>query len=198
MTQNNLSGPAGWRWSMQDIVLMVVLGVVFGFSYWALAQGMNALRIVSGPIGDLSQHFLFGAWLLVAPISVAIIRRPFTGIIAEVLAGVVELLAGFGPVVLLSAAIQGAGCELPFALTGYRRFGWVVFGLSGLVGACAIFFFTGFRLGWYGQDIIYLRFIVQAISGVVLGGLLAKVIVDALARTGVVDNFAIGQTLNRL
>ena len=34
---------------------------------------------------------------------------------------------------------------------------------------------------------------VQGISGVILGGLLAKVIVDLLVRTGVVDNFAIGR-----
>lgn len=50
-------------------------------------------------------------------------------------------------------------------------------------------------MGWYGQDIFALRLGMQLVSGIILGGLLAKVIVDALARTGVVDNFAIGRAL---
>ena len=33
----------------------------------------------------------------------------------------------------------------------------------------------------------------QLASGLILGGLLAKIIVEALAKTGVVDNFAIGR-----
>ncbi len=190
----------GRSWALKDLVLMVVLGVVFGFVYWALVQAWNGLSVLMGPAGDLSQHVLFGGWLLVAPIAVAIIRRPFTGVLAEVIASVVEVVflgSPVGPVLLVSAAIQGAGSELPFALTRYRRFGWSVYAVSGLLGAGLVFFFSALRLGWYGQDIFLLRLVVQLVSGVVLGGLLAKVIVDALARTGVVDNFAIGRASSR-
>jgi len=173
---------------------MVMLGVVFGFLYWALDQAWNALSVVMGPGGDLAQHVLLGGWLLVAPISVAIIRRPFVGIVAEVIASVVEVVflgSPVGPLLFVSALIQGAGSELPFMLTRYRRFSWGVFALSGLLGAGFVFFFSAFRSGWYGQDIFVLRLAMQALSGVVLGGLLAKAIVDALARTGVLDEFAI-------
>ena len=48
------------RWAMKDLVLMVVLGVVFGFAYWALVQAWNGLSILMGPAGDLAQHVLFG------------------------------------------------------------------------------------------------------------------------------------------
>ncbi|MDD9207295.1 ECF transporter S component [Georgenia sp. 10Sc9-8] len=187
-------------WQLKDLVLMVVLGVVFGFAYWVLVQAWNGLGIAMGPAGDLSQHVLFGGWLLVAPIAIAIIRRPLAGVIAEILASVVEVVflgSPVGPVLVISAAIQGIGSELPFALTGYRRFGWGVFAASGLLGAGLVFFFSAFREGWYGQDILELRLAVQLLSGIVLGGLLAKVIVDALARTGVVDNFAIGRAVDR-
>ncbi|GAA4428899.1 ECF transporter S component [Georgenia halophila] len=187
-------------WAMKDLVLMVVLGAVFGFVYWALVQAWNGLSILMGPAGDLSQHVLLGGWLIVAPIAIAIIRRPFAGIIAEVLASVIEVVflgSPVGPLLILAAAIQGAGSELPFALTRYRRFGWGVFALSGLLGAGLVFFYSAFRFGWYGQDIFALRLVLQCASGIVLGGLLAKVIVDALARTGVVDNFAIGRALDR-
>jgi energy-coupling factor transport system substrate-specific component len=187
-------------WATKDLVLMVVLGVVFGFAYWALVQAWNGLSILMGPAGDLSQHVLFGGWLLVAPIAVAIIRRPFAGVIAEILASVVEVIflgSPVGPTLMVAAAIQGIGSELPFGLTRYRRFGWGVFAVSGLLGAGLVFFYSAFRSGWYGQDIFLLRLAMQAVSGIVLGGLLGKVLVDALARTGVVDNFAIGRDAGR-
>ncbi len=180
--------------TLRDIVLMVVLGTVFGFLYWALVQAWTALSIAMGPAGDLAQHFLLGGWLLVAPLAVAIIRRPFVGILAEVIASVIEVVflgSPVGPLLFVAAAIQGAGSELPFALGRYRRFGWARFALSGLCGAGLVFFWSAFRFGWYGQDLFWLRFGVQLVSGVVLGGLLAKVLVDALLRTGVLDNFAI-------
>nr|WP_294693892.1 ECF transporter S component [uncultured Friedmanniella sp.] len=180
--------------ALRDIVLMVVLGTVFGFLYWALVQAWTALAIAMGPAGDLAQHFLLGGWLLVAPLAVAIIRLPFVGVLAEVIASVIEVVflgSPVGPLLLVAAALQGAGSELPFALGRYRRFGWARFALSGLCGAGLVFFWSAFRFGWYGQDLFWLRFGVQLVSGVVLGGLLAKVLVDALLRTGVLDNFAI-------
>jgi energy-coupling factor transport system substrate-specific component len=182
------------RLELKDIVLMVMLGVVFGFLYWALVQAWNGLAVLMGPAGDLAQHVLLGGWLLVAPIAVAVVRRPFVGIIAEVVASVVEVVflgSPVGPLLVVAAAIQGVGSELPFAAGRYRRFGWARFALSGLAGAGLVFVFSAFRFGWWGQDILLLRLALQLASGVVLGGLLAKVLVDALVRTGAVDSFAV-------
>ena len=184
------------RFTLKDLVLIVVLGVVFGFLYWALVQAWTGLSILLGPAGDLAQHVLLGGWLLVAPIAVAIVRTRFAGVIAEVLASVIEVVflgSAVGPILLVVAAIQGAGSELPFGLRRYSSFGWGSYALSGLVGAGAVFLFSAFRFGWYGQDLFFIRLLIQLASGVILGGLLAKVIVDALAKTGVVDNFAIGR-----
>ncbi|MBF4550212.1 MULTISPECIES: ECF transporter S component [unclassified Pseudoclavibacter] len=181
---------------LRDIVLMVVLGTVFGFLYWALVQAWTALSIAMGPAGDLAQHFLFGGWLLVAPIAIAIIRRPFVGVIAEVLASVIEVVflgSAVGPLLFVAAAIQGIGSELPFALGRYRKYGWLRYAISGALGAGLVFFYSAFRSGWYGQEILFLRFGIQLASGIILGGLLAKLIVDSLVRTGVLDNFAIVQ-----
>lgn len=182
-------------WELKDLMLMVVLGVVFGFVYWVLVQAWNGLAVLMGPAGDLAQHVLLGGWLIVAPIVIAVVRRPFAGVVAEVIASVVEVIflgSPVGPTLMIAAAIQGLGSELPFMATRYRRFGWTVFALSGLLGAGLVFFYSAFRAGWYGQDILLLRLGMQLVSGAVLGGLLAKVVVDGLARTGVVDNFAIG------
>lgn len=149
-----------------------------------------------GPAGDLAQHFLSGGWLLVAPIAIAIIRRPFVGVIAEVLASVIEVVflgSAVGPLLFVAAAIQGIGSELPFALGRYKKFGWLRYAISGALGAGLVFFYSAFRSGWYGQEILFLRFGIQVASGIILGGLLAKLIVDSLVRTGVLDNFAIVQ-----
>jgi len=183
------------RLSLREIVLVVVLGVVFGFLYWVFVQAWNALAIAMGPAGDLAQHMLFGSWLLVGPIAIMILRRPGVGILAEILAAVIEVVflgSPVGPLLVLAAALQGIGSELPFALTRYRRYGWGVFAASGALGAGLVFFWTAYRMGWYGQDLLTLRLGVQVLSGIVLGGLLARVIVRALERTGVLANFAIG------
>lgn len=179
---------------MRDIVLMVTLAVVFGFLYWVLVQAWNVLTIAMGPAGDLSQHLLFGGWLIVAPIALAIIRRPGVGIIAEMVAAAIEVFflgSPIGPTLLIAAFLQGFGSEAAFAITRYRRFTWGVYAVSGLLGAAIVFFYSAFRSGWFGQDIFWLRFAIQCGSGVILGGLLAKVIVDALVRTGVLNNYAI-------
>lgn len=205
MSTHDKRTPGGIRgtrrtWTMRDLVLMVVLGVVFGFVYWVLVQVWNGLSVLMGPAGDLSQHVLLGGWLIVAPIAIAILRRPLAGVFAEIIASVIEVVflgSPVGPLLILVAGIQGAGSELPFALTRYRRFGWAIYAVSGLLGAGLVFFYSAFRFGWYGQDIFVWRLVLQCASGVVLGGLLAKVVVDALVRTGVVDNFAIGRAIGR-
>lgn len=184
------------RIRLADLVLLVVLGTVFGFLYWALVQGWIVLQIALGPAGDLAQHLLLGGWLLVAPIAIAIISRPLVGVAAELIASVIEVVflgSPVGPLLFLAAALQGIGSELPFALGRYRRYGWVRFAVSGLLGAAFVFVFSAFRFGWFEQDILLLRVVLQLVSGVLLGGLAAKVIVDALLRTGVLDGFAIGR-----
>lgn len=187
-------------WHLRDILLLVVLGVVFGFLYWALVQGWVGLSAVTGPFGDLTQHVLLGGWLIVAPVAIAILRKPLAGVFAEILASVIEVVflgSAVGPLLFLAAAIQGVGSELPFGATRYRNYSWLTYALSGGLGAGLVFFYSAFRSGWYGTDLFWTRFILQVLSGVILGGLLAKVIVDAIGKTGVVDNYAIGLAMSR-
>lgn len=184
------------RWRTRDLVLVVVLGVTFGFLYWVLVQAWVGLSVLAGPFGDLTQHVLLGGWLLVAPLAVAITRRPGSGVVAEVMASVVEVVflgSPVGPMLLVAALLQGAGSELPFALTRYRRFTWRVYALSGALGAFLVFWFTAVRAGWFGSDLLLLRLGLQVASGLLLGGLLARVLVQVLRRTGVLDSFAIAR-----
>ncbi|MEE6274502.1 ECF transporter S component [Georgenia wangjunii] len=182
--------------SLHDLVLLAALSVVFGFLYWLLVQAWGPLQVAMGPFGDLAQNVLIGGWMVVAPLALYIVRKPGVGIVVEIIASVVEvvfLASPVGPMLLLVGLVQGAGAELPFALTRYRRYGWTVFVLSGISAAAFNLVLGMVRFGWLGQDYFALRVGFQVVSGVVLCGLLAKVIGDALLRTGVLDNYAIGR-----
>lgn len=185
-----------FRWQLKDLVMVVVLGVVFGFVYWALVQAWNALAIAMGPAGDLAQHFLQGGWLLVAPLAVAITRKAGSGILAELLAATMEFVflgSPVGPMLLIGAFLQGLGSELPFAIGRYKRFGITRYAISGFLGAFMVFWWTAIRSGWFGQEILGLRLIIHCSSGIILGGILAWILVKAIKQTGVVDNYAIGR-----
>ena len=140
-----------FKWQLKDLVLVVVLGVVFGFVYWALVQAWNGLSIAMGPAGDLAQHFLQGGWLLVAPLAVAITRKAGSGILAEIIAATMEFVflgSPVGPVLLVAALLQGLGSELPFAIGRYKKFGISRYAISGFLGAFLVFWWSAIRSGW--------------------------------------------------
>ncbi|MCL3862559.1 ECF transporter S component [Actinotalea sp. K2] len=183
-------------WALRDLVVLAVLAAVFGFLYWALVQAWGGLQVAMGPFGDLAQNVLMGGWITVAPLAVFIVRRPGAGIVAEIAAAFVEfafLGSPAGPMLLIAGLVQGGGAELAFALTRYRRYGWPTFLASGLGGAIASFVWAGTLYDWWTQDVVLLRLGLQLASGLLLTGVLAKLIAEALLRTGVLDNFAPGR-----
>lgn len=182
--------------TLQELVLLASLGVVFGFLYWALVQAWGWLQLAMGPFGDLAQHVLIGGWMVVAPLALYIVRKPGVGIVVELLAAMIEVVflgSPIGPMLLVVGLVQGAGAELAFTATRYRRYGWGVFVASGVTAALASLALGTVRFGWLAQDWFAYRVGLEVLSGIVLSGLLAKVLGDALLRTGVLDNHAIGR-----
>ncbi|MGW6129765.1 ECF transporter S component [Cellulomonas sp. NPDC055163] len=182
--------------TLHELVLVAALGVVFGFLYWALVQAWAWLQLAMGPLGDLAQHVLIGGWMVVAPLALYVVRKPGVGVVAELLAATIEVVflgSPIGPMLLLVGFVQGAGAELAFAATRYRRYGWGVFVASGVTAALASLALGTVRFGWLTQDWFAYRVGLEVVSGIVLSGVLAKVLGDALLRTGVLDNHAIGR-----
>lgn len=185
-----------WGWTLRDLVMVAVLGLVFGFLYWALVQAWGGLRIVMGPFGDLAQNILIGGWMVVAPLAVYILRRPGTGAVAEILGAFVQVAflgSPVGPILLLTGIVQGVGAELPFTLTRYRRYSWVMFLASGLSAATFSFVYASIRFGWWGQEWFFIRLGLHLLSGLLLTGVLARLLGDGLLRTGVLDDQPIGR-----
>lgn len=182
--------------TLSEIVAIAVLGVVFGFLYFVLVTAWKALAVAMGPAGDLAQNVLIGGWMVVAPLALFITRRPGAGIVAEVIASLVEVVflgSPVGPILFVSALIQGAGAELAFAATRYRTHTLGVYLASGVTAALASFGWCIVRFGWWGQDLFWVRLGLHVASGVVLCGLLAWILGRALARTGVLRDLPGGR-----
>lgn len=187
-------------WALRDLLVLAVLGAVFGFLYWALVQAWGALQVLMGPLGDLAQNALMGGWIVVAPLAVFIVRRPGAGVVAEIAAAFVEfafLGSPVGPTLLIAGLVQGGGAELAFAATRYRRYGWPTFLASGLTGVTANFVYAATMFSWWTQDLLALRAGLQLASGLLLCGVLGKVLAEALLRAGVLDGFAPGRDAAR-
>lgn len=180
------------QWKLRDIVVLSSLSVVFAVIYLLFLQIGNVLVGFMGPMG---YEVIFGIWFIVSIIATYIIRKPGAAVISETVAGLVEVLIGnaVGPILIVSALIQGLGAEAVFAVTRYRNFSTKVLMLAGVGSAVFSFAWGYFRSGYaaYSLGLILAMLLVRCISGAVISGLLGKSIGDALANTGVLRSFPI-------
>lgn len=193
----------GNQWKLKEIVLMSILGVVFGIIYLAFFLIGQGIRNILAPFGlaPFGYEIIFGIWFIVSIIAAYIIRKPGAAFTAEVIAGITEVLLGTaaGPGLILSAAVQGAGAELAFALTRWKDYRLRVLVLSGMTAAVISFAWHLFYAGNIALApwVIVATFAVRVISGALLAGLLGKWISDQLAKTGVLRGYALGKELQK-
>src|SRR3712207_616659 len=95
-----------------------------------------------------------------------------------------------------SGLLQGLGVEAVYAATRYRNYGLPVLMLAGAAGA--LFVFVGYEYVVFGYGSLavgvqVLRFAARVLGGILFAGLASKLIGDALAQTGVLNNFPIGR-----
>lgn len=188
-------GPMSWR--AVDIVTTAVLGVAFGVAFW----GFDTL--LYAPLEGLlagfppAKELLLGVWLLPAVAAALIVRRPGAALLCEMVAANIELLLGqqWGAGVLVSGLLQALGVELVVAAFRWRRFGVVVASAAGALAAVLEIvlyewwaYVPEFSPAW---KVAYLA--CGVLSGLVIAGLGAFMLVKALAATGVLDAFPPGE-----
>ena len=90
---------------------------------------------------------------------------------------------------------QGAGAEVPFALTRWKNYSTAVLLASGASAAIFSFVYTWIRFNYGALDpqLLMLMFALRIVSGMVLAGLLGRYIARALHRTGTLDGLAIDE-----
>lgn len=175
---------------MKEIVLTVILAVACGVIYLGWSTLYLPISALVGPVGT---GFMFGIWVIASPIVAYIIRKPGAAFIAEVAAAAVELLTGshFGLSALLVGVFQGIGSELAFALFKYKRYNSLTLMLSGALAAIfgMLYNLLANGFGYYTMGVFFTTLGIHIVSGMVLGGWLAKTVVDALAKTGVLEQY---------
>ena len=127
-----------------------------------------------------------------------VIRRPGAALLGEMVAAFVSmvLINQWGAAVLLSGLVQGLGAELVFGARGWKNYRLPTLLLAGAVaGAFSLLLDSLVYSYWsqYSIASIPAALVIVAASGAVLGGLLSKVVADALLRTGVLGGLAISK-----
>ncbi|WP_188207524.1 ECF transporter S component [Alkalibacillus aidingensis] len=187
------------QWKLKEIVLMSVLGVVFAVIYlmfFFFGQGLRNFLMPFG-LGEFGYEIIFGIWFIVSIIAAYIIRKPGVAFTSELIAGVVQVLLGSpaGPMLILTAAIQGAGAEFAFAITKWRDYRLRVLIAAGVFAAVFSFAWHLYSSGNIALAtwLIIATFAVRIVSGALLAGVLGKWISDQLAKTGVLRGYALGK-----
>ena len=185
-------------WKLKDFIMMAILGVVFAAVYMAVFQGGLALSTALTPFGlsNFGFEIIYGVWFMAATLAAYIIRKPGVALITEMLASAIELLMGNsgGLTVVLTGFIQGLGAEAVFAAFRYRKWDTVSMILAGIASAFLIFCYELYYLNYITLSPVLLigQLTVRFISAAIFSGIVCRLAGDALAKTGVVRNYAIG------
>ncbi|MEI3599428.1 MULTISPECIES: ECF transporter S component [unclassified Oceanobacillus] len=191
------------HWKLKEIVLMSILGVVFGIIYLAFFLVGQGIRNILAPFGlaPFGYEIIFGIWFIVSIVAAYIIRKPGVAFTAELIAGVTEVLLGTaaGPGLILAAAIQGLGAEFAFAITKWKDYRLRILILSGVFAAVFSFTWNLFSSGniALAPALLIAMLAVRIISGALLAGVLGKWLSDKLAKTGVLRGYALGKEIQK-
>jgi energy-coupling factor transport system substrate-specific component len=106
------------NWKLKDILMIAVCAVLFGVIFLGATYAGGFLYGLLTPVGmpSLGYEPFYGLYFMAVAFAVYVIRKPGVGIVAEILAAIIETLMGnfFGPIIILSGFVQGAGFELIF------------------------------------------------------------------------------------
>lgn len=185
----------GWvaNFTTQDILVIAVLGVGMGV---VIAQFGAVATYVGTSFGPIAQAATFGVFWSTGVLTGYVVQKPGAAFLGGVLGTVGQVLGGnpAGLIVLTYAVLQGGANELGFALFRYKRWDLVSCVTAGFLCAPIVFVYD------YLQYLTALpieqnvaNLIARMFSGAILAGLLPKLIGDAIAATGVLKDFPIGQ-----
>ncbi len=187
--------PATRQWRTIDIVVAAVISVAFGVVFLAWNAINNAATPLFAALPAL-QAILYGIWLLPGVLVGLIVRRPGAAFFGNFVAAAASVVLGspYGADALVSGAIQGLGAELGFAIGLYR---WWNLPFAALSGALAGMFAAVHDIAVYypvlGVDYWIVYAIAAVVSGAIVAGGGAWLLLRALVATGVLADFAAGR-----
>lgn len=179
--------------STLDIILMAMLAAANGVMTVYISPLNMALNGLGGPIATST---ITGLYMIYGMLACYIIRKPGTAVITYGIGAGVQAFMGsaYGlPSIFVAAACYMIVAEAVFAFFRYRKWSLPVMLLAGGALVPIWFFFAARMFGYmkWGTDILLIALAVRILSGIVLCGLLSKLIGDALARSGLLRRYAV-------
>ncbi|RCX16185.1 energy-coupling factor transport system substrate-specific component [Fontibacillus phaseoli] len=178
-----------------DIVLMAMLAAANAVMTVYLSPLNQALNGLGGPIAAST---VTGLYMIYGLLACYIIRKPGTAVITYGIGAVVQ--AFMGSAYGIASCFVAAACymvvaEAVFAFFRYRKWNMPVMLLAGGALVPIWFFFAARMFGYtkWGTDILLIALVVRILSGIVLCGMLSKLLGDTLARSGLLRRFAVKQ-----
>ncbi len=186
-------------WKLKDILMVGIAGVLFSFLYLGMVYAGTALCTALTPfgLGAAGYEPIYGIWFMAGMFAIYVIRKPGTGVVAEILASLLEVLMGnmFGPRVILTGLFQGLGTEIAFAVGGYRKYDMKTVLLSSVTTAIVSFIWNIYTSAYYTLDLwlVLLMLGIRLVSSLLFCGVITKKLAAGLAKAGVLKGYAIGQ-----
>lgn len=186
-------------WKLKDVLLIAICAVLFGVIYLGCTYAGGILYGVLTPagMGSLGYEPFYGIYFMAGAFGVYVMRKPGSGVIAELLAAVLECLFGnyFGPIIILSGLVQGLGFEVIIALKKYKKFDKVTM-VEGAVICSLVTMVYNLIISGYNQiavPVLLLMLAVRIVSAIIFDGFVTPVLADGLAKAGVLKGYAVAQ-----
>jgi energy-coupling factor transport system substrate-specific component len=185
-----------YTWKLKDVLLIAVSAVLFGVIYLGCTYAGGLLYGLLTPAGMASLGYepFYGIYFMAGAFGVYVMRKPGSGVIAELLAAVLECLYGnyFGPIIILSGLVQGIGFELIIALKRYEKFDRATM-IEGAVICSVLTMVYNLLISGYNKialPVIALMLAVRLISAVAFDGFVTPLLADGLVRAGLLKGYA--------
>ncbi len=189
-------------WKLKDVLLIAISAVLFGVVYLGCTYAGGVLFGILTPMGmgSLGYEPFYGIYFMAGAFGVYVMRKPGSGLIAELLAAVLECLYGnyFGPIIILSGLVQGFGFELIIALKRYRKFDRMTM-IEGAV-ICSVFT-MGYNLiiSGYNQiavPVLLIMLAVRIVSAIIFDGFVTPALGKGLVKAGLLKGYAIADMMD--
>jgi energy-coupling factor transport system substrate-specific component len=178
-------------WTTRDLLVTAAIALVFGL----LTIGVTYVQAALMGINPVLLSVLAGIYYTPMILTMYIVRRPGAIVLTSAMIRLVTTIFNpFGWALVINI-LFAMFYEIPFFVTRYRDFRLRILLVSGAVAG--LFAFAGvFAVGGgtsVALPVLAMALVLFIASGIGLGGWLAKVLGDSVARTGVLNSFAIGQ-----
>ena len=186
-------------WKLKDVLLIAICAVLFGVVYLGCTYVGGILYGILTPFGMASLGYepFYGIYFMAGAFGVYVMLKPGAGLIAELLAAVLECLFGnyFGPIIILSGLVQGFGFELIVALKRYKKFDRLTM-IEGAVLCSVMTLGYNLVISGYNQiavPVLALMLAVRIVSAIVFDGVVTPLLVDGLVKAGLLKGYAVAR-----